>query len=165
MGSSKIDRESEKIVFKQMVAKALNTLRTDLTEHFGWTEFICETPTIPAGKRKAIVSKLRKYGIIIKIGWGNRGDKFWFKNAKVPVSLVDLETPIEEALNRYYSTMENMYKKRKEERERKNSNKEIVEKKEDSLIEKLSEEECIKYLLSTGKYKIYQSHTEWIEIK
>ncbi len=165
MKSNKIDRESEKIIFKQMVAKALNTLRTDLTKHFGWTEFICETPTIPEGKRKAIVSKLRKYGVIIKTGWGDRGDEFWFKNAKVPVSLADLEVPIEEALNRYYNTMENSYKKKKEERMKKKANKEIVEKKEDSSNEKFSEEECIKYLLSTGKYKIYQSHTEWVEIK
>lgn len=160
MRSNKIDKEQEKVLYKQMFARALNSLRSSNQTYFHLGDLTRELSSIPKVKKKYIISKLIDSGIIISAGKDKLGKLFWFKDGRIPVNIIDLNNPIEQGLITYYSGI-HKWNKTYTEKLKKNKGKE--EKKE--VKDPSFEEECIKYLLSTGKYKIYQSHTEWTEIK
>lgn len=162
MGSNKIDKEQEKVLYKQMFARALNVLRTTNQDWFYLDDLIRELPTIPKVKRKYIVSQLIRSGVIVSTGRDKSGNLFWFKDARVPINVADLNIPIEQGLVNYYTSISEWNKTYTEKVKKGEVGKKEKEKEKEGLS---FEEECIKYLLSTGKYKIYQSHTEWIEIK
>lgn len=162
MGSNKIDKEQEKVLYKQMFARALNVLRTTNQDWFYLDDLIRELPTIPKVKRKYIVSQLIRSGVIVSAGRDKSGNLFWFKDARVPINVADLNIPIEQGLVNYYTSISEWSKTYTEKVKKGEVGKKEKEKEKEGLS---FEEECIKYLLSTGKYKIYQSHTEWIEIK
>ena len=64
MGSNKIDKEQEKVLYKQMFARALNSLRSSNQTYFHLGDLTRELSSIPKVKKKYIISKLIDSGIL-----------------------------------------------------------------------------------------------------
>ena len=60
MGSSKIDKEQEKVLYKQMFARALNSLRSSNQTYFHLGDLTRELSSIPKVKKKYIFSLSEK---------------------------------------------------------------------------------------------------------
>lgn len=155
-----MNKTKQNINYPEVVCRAINTLRTKVFEE---TEFF-EISHLPKTKARIILNTLRKFNII----YIDADKKYRVCNPSLPIYISQFNIPVQSALDKYYSYLNYIsnWQKKNGKKGRINEYGEIIRESKinDKTTTELTEEECIKFLQSTGKYKILLKIEDWKEI-